>query len=408
LDAPATDVVGLCRELIQLPSVGERDGETAVIAHLQRSLTAAGVGAVEIVEPAPGRPSLLYTLRGRRDGPTLLLNGHADTVADGSGWSWPPYGAECDGDRIYGLGASDMKGGVAAIVCAAREVAAAGGPDAGTLVLAVTADEDAGMEWGVPWLLAHGHLDADAAIVAEAAGTTTDFEALALACRGYGYVEIEVSAPGRAHASRYTRAEPHAVAIAADLVGAIEREFRPTPCEHPLYPGGPTVVAGYEFHGGDALGRLAEHARFSVGVRLLPGGDRATLMAELTGFVRARAAGAEVTVAPVAVSPFAEGMELAAEHPLARLASAAVLAAGYPPPAIGGMSGFSEAAFLAAHGIPTLPALGPGRSALAHGPDEWVGASSLHGAVTVYRELIAAILCEGSPITTRRGRDARG
>ena len=64
----------------------------------------------------------------------------------------------------------DMKGGVAAIVCATVALAAAGGPAAGTLVLAVTADEDAGMRWGVPWLAGHGRLGADAAIVAEAAG----------------------------------------------------------------------------------------------------------------------------------------------------------------------------------------------------------------------------------------------
>jgi succinyl-diaminopimelate desuccinylase len=398
---PATDVVGLCRDLVRLPSVGERDGEGAVVAHLEALLTASGTGELEVIEPAPGRPSLVYTLRGRRDGPTLLLNGHADTVVDTPGWSRDPYGAERDGDRIYGLGSSDMKGGVAAIVCAILEVAAAGGPDAGTLVLAVTADEDAGMEWGVPWLLANGHLDGDAAIVAEAAGTTSDFERLALGSRGYGYVEIEVSAPGRAHASRYSRAEPHAVAIAAELIVAIERDFHPTPHGHPLYPGGPTVVAGYEFHGGEALGRLAEHARFSVGVRLLPGGDGATLMGELTEFVGGRAAGAEVSITPVAVSPFAKGMALRADHPLAQLASDAVVAAGYPAPVIAGMSGFSEGAFFAAHGIPTLPALGPGRSPLAHGPDEWVSVSALESAVSIYRWLIGAILCEGSPIAVR-------
>jgi acetylornithine deacetylase/succinyl-diaminopimelate desuccinylase-like protein len=399
---PAPDVVDLCRQLVRLPSVGERDGEAAVVAHLQALLATMGTGELKIVEPAPGRPSLVYTLHGRRSGPTLLLNGHADTVLDTPGWSRDPYGAERDGDRVYGLGSSDMKGGVAAIVCATLEVATGSGPDAGTLMLAVTADEDAGMEWGVPWLLANGHLDADVAIVAEAAGATNDFERLALGSRGYGYVEIEVSAPGRAHASRYSRAQPHAVAIAADLIGAIERDFRPTPREHPLYPEGPTVVAGYEFHGGEALGRLAEHARFSVGVRLLPGGDGVTLMDELSEFVGGRAGGAEVSITPVAVSPFAEGMALGSDHPLARLASDAVVAAGYPAPVIAGTSGFSEGAFFAAHGIPTLPALGPGRSPLAHGPDEWVSVSALQSAVSIYRELIAAILCEGSPIPARR------
>jgi succinyl-diaminopimelate desuccinylase len=391
----------LCRELIRLPSVGERDGEAAVIGHLAALLAGAGTAQVEVVEPSAGRPSLLCTVPGRAPGPTLLLNGHADTVLDGPGWSHDPYGAACDADRIYGLGASDMKGGVAAVVCAAIAAAAAGGPAAGTLLLAITADEDAGMQWGLPWLAAAGRLEADVAIVAEAAGSATDFDRLALASRGYGYVEIEIATPGLAHASGYDPAAPHAVAIAADLIGALEREFRPSPVTHELYPAGPTVVAGYEIGGGEALGRLPERARFSVGVRLLPGGGPTTLMQELTAFVRARAGDVSARITPVAVSPFAEGMEIDAAHPLVELASAAIVAAGYPVPAVAGMSGFSEGAFLAARGIPTLPALGPGRAPLAHGPDEWVSASSLRAAVEIYRRLIDEILRPGSPIATR-------
>jgi acetylornithine deacetylase/succinyl-diaminopimelate desuccinylase-like protein len=224
------------------------------------------------------------------------------------------------------------------------------------------------------------------------------FDRLALASRGYGYVDIEIATPALAHASRYDPAAPHAVAVAADLIGALEREFRPSPAVHELYPAGPTVVAGYEIGGGKALGRLPERARFSVGVRLLPGGEPTTLMRELTAFVRARTGGASAQITPVGVSPFAEGMELDAGHPLAQMASAAVAAAGYPVPRVAGMSGFSEGAFLAARGIPTLPALGPGRAPLAHGPDEWVSASSLRAAVEIYRRLIDEILRPGSPI----------
>ena len=129
----------------------------------------------------------------------------------------------------------------------------------------------------------------------------------ALASRGYGYVEIEITTPGLAHASGYDPAAPHAVAVAANLIGALERDFRPSPAVHALYPAGPTVVAGYEIGGGEALGRLPERARFSVGVRLLPGGDRTTLMRELTAFVDARTGDASARITPVAVGPFADG-----------------------------------------------------------------------------------------------------
>jgi acetylornithine deacetylase/succinyl-diaminopimelate desuccinylase-like protein len=392
------DVVALCRDLVRIPSVGDRDGETAVVAYLHDLLDGEAGVRCEVVEPAPGRPSLIATVDSGRPGPTLLLNGHTDTVSETPGWTHDPYGADDADGRIWGLGSMDMKGGVAGIVAATLAVAQAGGPACGRLLLAATADEDAGMEWGVPWLAERGLLDADAAIVAESAGDARDFEHLRIASRGYGYVEVEVRRDKLAHASLYDPAQPHAVATAAALVGAIEREFRPRPRTHPLYPGGPTVVAGYEFHGGEALGRLAERARFSVGTRLLPGGDGETFLADLTAFVRERADGCEVDVVPVATSPFASGMEIAADHPLVALAADAVQRAGYPRPRLGATSGFTEGAFLAARGIPTLPALGPGLSRLAHGPDEWVSIEALQRSVAIYLDLIGRLLAPGSPL----------
>jgi acetylornithine deacetylase/succinyl-diaminopimelate desuccinylase-like protein len=391
------DVVDICRALVRIPSVGDRDGESAVVAYLHDLLDVAGV-RLEVVEPAPGRPSLIATLDSGRPGPTLLLNGHTDTVSETPGWTHDPYGGELADGRVWGLGSMDMKGGVAGIVAATLAVAAGGGPACGRLVLAATADEDAGMEWGVPWLADQGVLDADAAIVAESAGDRHDFEDLRIASRGYGYVEVEVRRGKLAHASQYDPAQPHAVATAAALVTAIEHDFRPQPREHPLYPGGPTVVAGYEFSGGEALGRLAEHATFSVGARLLPGGDGETFLADLTAFVRERADGCDVEVRPVATSPFARGMEIAPEHPLVQLAVDAVQRAGYPRPRVGATSGFTEGAFLAARGIPTLPALGPGRSPLAHGPDEWVSVEALRRSVAIYLDLIGRLLAPGSPL----------
>ena len=125
-------------------------------------------------------------------------------------------------------------------------------------------------------------------------------------------------------------------------------------------------------------------------------------MRELSAFVRARAGAAAVRITPVRGQPVRRaGWSSTPGHPLAELATDAVVAAGYPVPGAAGMSGFSEAAFLAARGIPTLPALGPGRAPLAHGPDEWVSVSSLHAAVEIYRRLIDEILRPGSPIATR-------
>jgi acetylornithine deacetylase/succinyl-diaminopimelate desuccinylase-like protein len=65
---------------------------------------------------------------------------------------------------------------------------------------------------------------------------------------------------------------------------------------------------------------------------------------------------------------------------------------------IGATSGFTEGAFLAARGIPTLPALGPGLSTLAHGPDEWVSIEALQRSVAIYLDLIGRLLAPDSPL----------
>jgi len=396
------DVVELCRALVRIPSVGEEHGEAGVVGHLAELFSGYLGCRCELLEARPGRPNLVCTIDSGVDGPTVLLNGHTDTVAPGPGWTRDPYGADLDAERVWGVGAADMKGGLAALAVAALGVLHNGGPRAGRLVFAATADEDAEMAWGLPWLVGHGALDADVAIVAEASGRAADFDRLPIATRGYGYLEIEVSRPGLAHASLYDPARPHAVATAAALISALEREFLPTPAVHDLYPDGPTVVAGYRFEGGEALGRLAEHATFSIGVRLLPGARRDGFVEELTSFVAARAAGCEVAVRPTGgESWFAAGMALEPGHPLAQLAADAIERSGLPRPRAGGMSGFSEAAFLGAAGIPTLPALGPGLSGLAHGPDEWVSVDGLRRGAAIHADLIARIMREDSPVQRR-------
>jgi acetylornithine deacetylase/succinyl-diaminopimelate desuccinylase-like protein len=122
-------------------------------------------------------------------------------------------------------------------------------------------------------------------------------------------------------------------------------------------------------------------------------------MEELTSFVSQRAGGCEVEVRPTGGdSWFAEGMALDPDHALAAMAADAIERSGLPRPRLGGMSGFSEAAFLGAAGIPTLPALGPGVAGLAHGPDERVSVEGLRRATTIYSDLVARILCDDSPV----------
>src|SRR3712207_4706824 len=114
-------------------------GEAAIARTLAAELHSAGL-SVSVQEVAPGRPNVVGVLRGRLPGRSLMLCGHIDTVGV-AGMESPFDPVERDG-RLYGRGAQDMKGGVAAMIGAARQVVETGGLERGELVIAAVIDEE--------------------------------------------------------------------------------------------------------------------------------------------------------------------------------------------------------------------------------------------------------------------------
>ena len=132
-------VVELTRELVAIQTVNPPGEEEKAASLLAARLSEAGFD-VSAHEFAPGRTSLVARLAG--DGPSLCLTGHLDTVPLGrADWSVDPFSGETDGDRLFGRGTSDMKGGTAALVVAAERVAALGGSRSAGLELVLCAGE---------------------------------------------------------------------------------------------------------------------------------------------------------------------------------------------------------------------------------------------------------------------------
>jgi acetylornithine deacetylase/succinyl-diaminopimelate desuccinylase-like protein len=145
--------VELLRQLIRFNTVNPPGNEEAAQEHLKGLLEAAGF-ACELLAAVPGRPNLVARLPGSSDGPRLCLLGHADTVlADVDDWSIDPWAAEMRDGFVWGRGAIDMKGQVAAEVAAVTALAAEGWrPESGELLVVTTADEEAGAAHGAKWL----------------------------------------------------------------------------------------------------------------------------------------------------------------------------------------------------------------------------------------------------------------
>ncbi len=143
----------LLQRLIRFDTVNPPGNEQAAQEYLAGLLGEAGF-EVELLSAVEGRPNLVARVAAGSDGPALCLLGHVDTVlADASEWQVDPWSGELRDGCVWGRGALDMKSQVAAEVAAAIALAEEGWrPAAGELKLVLTADEEAGAEFGAQWL----------------------------------------------------------------------------------------------------------------------------------------------------------------------------------------------------------------------------------------------------------------
>jgi acetylornithine deacetylase/succinyl-diaminopimelate desuccinylase-like protein len=146
------EVTELLQELIRIDTTNPPGDETPAAELLRSYLEDAGVSC-ELYAKIPERANLVARIPGRGDGPTLLFLSHTDVVlADASEWSADPFGGELRDGEVWGRGALDMKGQVAAEAVAIASLAREGFEPAGDLIFCATADEEVGAGFGASWL----------------------------------------------------------------------------------------------------------------------------------------------------------------------------------------------------------------------------------------------------------------
>jgi succinyl-diaminopimelate desuccinylase len=354
--------VDLALELIRLDTVNPPGNEGVVADLLGRRLAAAGF-ELTVHEHAPARPNLIARLPGTDPArPALCLSGHMDTVPlGGAPWSAEPFGALADG-RLYGRGASDMKGGVAALVIAAERVAALGRGDAG-LELVLTAAEETGCEGAravaaAPQLLGR----VGAVLVAEPTGGVPH-----VGHKGVLFARA-VTEGAAAHGSA-----PHlgrnAIYPLARALTALS-ELRLAADAHPVL-GEPTLNVG-TVHGGTGVNLVPDRAEAQIDVRTVPGLTGEAVVAQL-----AAACGPEVALEPwIDLAPVVSDPSDPWVH--------ALLDGAAPR----GVSYFTDAAALTpAYGDPPTVIWGPGEADQAHQTDEWAEAAKIDAAAEGYFEV---------------------
>jgi acetylornithine deacetylase/succinyl-diaminopimelate desuccinylase-like protein len=222
----------LLRRLIRFDTVNPPGNEAPAQEWLRGLLEAAGFEC-ELLAAVPGRPNLIARLGSGSDGPTLCLLGHVDTVlADPAEWSLDPWSAELRDGYVWGRGAVDMKGQVAAEAAAVLAVVAEGWrPEAGELMLVFTADEETGAAHGAQWLCREhpSRVRADL-VVNEGAGAVIEYDdrrVYPVCVAEKGVFRFTVTTEGRAGHASVPGNGDNALAKLAPLLMAL-RERQPS------------------------------------------------------------------------------------------------------------------------------------------------------------------------------------
>lgn len=334
-----------------------------------------------VYDVLPGRPNVVATLGGGT-GPTrtLLLNGHLDTVGV-QGMEVDPFGGDSGAGRVVGRGAADMKGGLAAVLSAARTWSRDPGP--GLLIVALTCDEEHASK-GMQRLVEDLEIRADAAVVAEPTS-------LAVMPAHKGFAWVEVTFGGRAaHGSRPevgVDAIRHAAAFLQEL-DVLEVRLRSGDA-HPLLGHGSFHVGTIQ--GGSAWSVYPDRCTVTLERRTIPGEPEDGFLGEVEeALARTRERVPELA-AVARLDLVRPATEVPGDHTLVTGLLAEVRARGTGPARVDGMTAWVDAAYLNRAGIPAV-CFGPGSIAQAHAADEWIDEADIFEAADILSRFVKGFL----------------
>jgi len=342
-------------------------GEARLAQHVHDWLARLGL-EVQLIEATAGRPNVVAIARGRGGGRKLLLNGHMDTV--GKGNMQRPHAPVIKDGRLYGRGAYDMKGGLAA--CMSAIAAASTRGLRGDVILTAVVDEEYA-SLGTQ-ALARAYR-ADGAIVAE-------FTEVQLILAHKGFVWLDVETLGKAaHGSRPDLGVDAILKMGRVLTGveALDQRLRSHP-SHPLLGSG--SVHASLIQGGGELSTYPDRCVVSVERRTLPGETPEVVEDELVEIIHQAKAGDPSFEARVRRGMDRAPLETPADSAIAAAAQTAATKVLGHPAAIAGVPFWTDAALLTEAGTPSV-LFGPS-GAGAHSDEEWVDLASVQACAEIY------------------------
>ncbi|HEX5848815.1 MAG TPA: M20 family metallopeptidase [Rubrobacter sp.] len=381
------ELVRLAGDLVRIPSVyrpGEEDGNEGDVAGFVADYLRNSGFEARTEDVAPGRPNVWVVWEGERPGKTLLFEAHTDVVTEGNAQEWrhPPFAAEREGGRLYGRGACDTKGNLAAALVAVRAIKDSGVSFPGTLVLCHPVDEE-GMMTGIKAFIENGHAGGvDAAVICEP-------EENQLCVKQKGALRVEVTVRGRMAHGAMPLSGVNPVTRAARFVVAVEeleKEEIGRHGEDPFlgYPSlTPTILMGPDY-GDPQINVIPASTYVALDIRTVPAQSHERLVGRLEDIIARLGSEDPDFDATLEVIEERPPTETPEDEPLVAAMARAHRHLTGKEPRYNGVPGATDGTFLSAWaGIPIVTT-GAGEREVPHHKDEWVDEDELFAACRLY------------------------
>lgn len=372
IKAMAMDVVRLTQELVRINSENPPGNEEKMAGFVKGFLEKAGLKP-ELIKSGDRRYNVVASIGSGEGG--LMFNGHLDTVPIGEGWTEKPLGGELKKGRVYGRGAFDMKGGVAAMLATARRFAKEKLKK--RLLFTFVADEEAGGKYGSAYLI-RNRKDLFKGIKCGVMAEPTGLDKLRIAQKGIAGTRVTFRGKA-AHGSRPERGD-NAIMKAVAYINEVEKLRKALLKRRHRILGSPTINVG-KIGGGTKMNVVPDRCVVDIDRRIIPGETPKSALEEFRKIAKRLKLDAGIEQL-TARNP----MELSKDSPIIKAVMELV-----PGAELAGLSGYTETEmYYRELGIDCVSwgAALKGGLDNAHVPDEYADAEEIKRSVELYDKLV--------------------
>ncbi|BCJ85956.1 M20 family metallopeptidase [Effusibacillus dendaii] len=378
------EAVQFLKEMIRLKSVNPPGDEEPVARLIEAMLKKSGIES-EVRILGTNRANLVARIKGTGAKKSLVYSGHMDTVPPGDiSWKFDPYGAVEHEGHVYGRGASDMKGGLAAMVVAMTEIARSGVTLQGDLVLAATAGEEVDC-CGARAMVEEGLLQEVGAMVIGEPSNGEIFTA------HKGALWLEITAYGKTAHGSMPEQGVNAIEHMNRFINALRDRFKfRYDRDHLL--GEPTLNLSV-ISGGVKTNVVPDVCRLQIDIRTVPGQDHLQIVADVERLFKEIEADTSAKF-ELAVLNDKPSVRTPVTHELIGLSLATAKELFQKDFQPAGVRYFTDASVFVPGAGGDLPVIvyGPGDEKMAHQPDEFVETAKYLDAIQFYKALALRFL----------------